>query len=316
MQISKVNFIMEEVQTQKYENLVFEGCGILGFAYCGVISELEKQGMLQNFKRFAGTSVGAIFAALLAANFTSDEVIKIHKIMFFDNLSNKYDMASSFNIYKNYGINSSSSIRKHINGILNTKLNQDVTMSELFKKTGKELVLVSCCLNREKPVYFHHATFPNVKLIDAIIASLSIPLFFHPLSLTVFETEDYFVDGGVVDNYPIWIFNNIEALYQGDLSTFNREQINPLTLGLKLLGKSNISPIRKPVESVFNFTTQLINTMITQSDISSFSSSWIQQTILIPTGSIYFLNIDIKSEKIEELLKYGADAIQKHFKKE
>lgn len=309
---------MEEVQIQKYENLVFEGCGILGFAYCGVISELEKQGMLQNFKRFAGTSAGAIFAALLSANFTSDEVMKIHKIMFFDNLSTKYDLSSVFNISKNYGINSSSSIRKHINVILNTKFNQDVTMSELFKKTGKELVLVSCCLNREKPIYFHHATFPNVKVIDAIIASLSVPLFFHPLPLTVFETEDYFVDGGVVDNYPIWIFNNIEALYQGELSNLNKEQINPLTLGLKLLGASNISQNynRKPVESVFNFITQLINTMISQSNISSFSPSWIQQTILIPTGSIYFLNIDINNEKIEELLKHGTDAIQKHFKKE
>jgi predicted acylesterase/phospholipase RssA len=38
--------------------------------------------MLQNFKRFAGTSAGAIFATLLSANFTSDEVMKIHKIMF------------------------------------------------------------------------------------------------------------------------------------------------------------------------------------------------------------------------------------------
>jgi hypothetical protein len=103
-----------------------------------------------------------------------------------------------------------------------------------------------------------------------------------------------------------------------ELSNLNKEQINPLTLGLKLLGASNISQDynRKPVESVFNFITQLINTMINQSNISSFSPSWIQQTILIPTGSIYFLNININSEKIEELLKNGTEAIQKHFKKE
>ena len=180
------------------------------------------------------------------------------------------------------------------------------------------LILLHELVHVQDGIKFNPIIFAMLYLSPQIFGLLSVPLFFHPLPLTVFETEDYFVDGGVVDNYPIWIFNNIEALYQGELSNLNKEQINPLTLGLKLLGASNISQDynRKPVESVFNFITQLINTMINQSNISSFSPSWIQQTILIPTGSIYFLNIDINNEKIEELLKHGTEAIQKHFKKE
>jgi NTE family protein len=34
-------------QEAKYENLVFEGSGIRGIAYCGVLSELEKTILLR-----------------------------------------------------------------------------------------------------------------------------------------------------------------------------------------------------------------------------------------------------------------------------
>ena len=299
-----------------YENLILEGGGVLSFAYCGAILELDRFGILQNIKRFAGTSVGGIFASLLAADFTAKEIWKLKQSISFAGLSLKYDFSSIFNISKNYGINSTDVLRKQIQSILNTRLDPDVTLSDLFNKTGKELVLVSCCLNREKPVYFHHSTYGNVKLIDAIIASLSIPLFFQPLPLTVFGgIEDYFVDGGIVDNYPIWIFNNLDSLYQNDLWSFDREQINPLTLGLKLLSNgSKISGTeRQPVSSMFNFFTQIINTLTNRIDVANISVNWLQQTILIPTCSIYFLDFDINEKQISDLIDHGSNAIKKHF---
>ena len=57
-----------------YKNLVFEGGGVRGYAYKGVIEELNNIGILKNFTRFAGTSIGALFAALLAVGFTSYEI--------------------------------------------------------------------------------------------------------------------------------------------------------------------------------------------------------------------------------------------------
>ena len=46
----------------KYENLVFEGAGIRGIAYCGALMELDEKGMLADIKRVGGTSSGAITA--------------------------------------------------------------------------------------------------------------------------------------------------------------------------------------------------------------------------------------------------------------
>jgi predicted acylesterase/phospholipase RssA len=300
------------MEKQEYENLIFEGGGVLSFSYFGVIIELERLGMLQKFKRFGGTSVGSIFAGLLAAEFTALEILRLQKKLSSEMLSCKYDLISAFNILKNNGVNSLNSIKKQIQKIINRKWSPDITLAELFKKTGKDLVLVSCCINRQKAVYFHHSTFGEVKVIDAIIASLAAPLFFQPIPLTIFGTTDYFVDGGIVDNYPIWVCNNIDALYKGELSKIDKSQINSKTLGLKLLCLED-KPQRQEVNDFFNIFRLFVNLLTSRIDKINFYPSWEKQTVIIPTGVIYFLDFEIKNDQIFELLKYGENSIKKHF---
>jgi NTE family protein len=305
------------MEKQEYENLIFEGGGVLSFSYFGVIIELERLGILQKFKRFGGTSVGSIFAGLLAAEFTALEILRLQKKLSSEMLSCKYDLISAFNIFKNNGVNCLNSLKKQIEKTISKKWNPDITLAELFQKTGKDLVLVSCCINRQKTVYFHHSTFGEVKLIDAIIASLAAPLFFQPISLTVFGTKDYFVDGGIVDNYPIWVFNDIDALYKGELSKIDKSKVNSKTLGLKLLclEDKTVEPQRQEINDVFNMFRLFVIVLTSRIDKINFSPSWEKQTVTIPTGIIYFLDFEIKNDQISELLKYGEHAIKKHFER-
>lgn len=55
------------------ENLVFKGGGPKGVAYLGAIKVLQARGLLANVKRFAGTSAGAITAALLSVSCNAEE---------------------------------------------------------------------------------------------------------------------------------------------------------------------------------------------------------------------------------------------------
>lgn len=48
---------------------VFEGGGVKGIGFVGAISEIEKAGY--SFEYLAGTSAGAIIAALLAVGYSS-----------------------------------------------------------------------------------------------------------------------------------------------------------------------------------------------------------------------------------------------------
>ncbi len=57
--------------------MIFEGGGIKGLAYCGCIRVLEKLNLLENIKRYGGSSAGAITATLLAIGYNADEIDNI-----------------------------------------------------------------------------------------------------------------------------------------------------------------------------------------------------------------------------------------------
>ena len=61
----------------QYRNLVFEGAGIRGIAYSGVIKELETRKILTSIENVGGTSAGAITAMMLSLGYTSEEIFKI-----------------------------------------------------------------------------------------------------------------------------------------------------------------------------------------------------------------------------------------------
>ena len=56
------------------KNLVFEGAGIRGIAYCGAIKVLEQKNLLQSVERVGGTSAGAITALFLSIGYNADEI--------------------------------------------------------------------------------------------------------------------------------------------------------------------------------------------------------------------------------------------------
>jgi NTE family protein len=51
---------------------IFEGGGAKGYAHVGALKAAEKRGIF--FRKVAGTSAGAIVAALVAARYTADEL--------------------------------------------------------------------------------------------------------------------------------------------------------------------------------------------------------------------------------------------------
>ena len=65
--------------TSKYHfrNLVFEGGGVKGIAYVGALEVLDKEGILRNIERVAGTSAGAMVAVLVGLGYTTKEISDI-----------------------------------------------------------------------------------------------------------------------------------------------------------------------------------------------------------------------------------------------
>jgi predicted acylesterase/phospholipase RssA len=302
-----------------YENIVFDGGGTRGYVFVGAIRKLEKLNVLRDLKRFAGTSSGALFATALSIGFSGTEIENIRKILDFSHVTPScWSLTDVYRVCNCFGINSLDTLNAQIRKIINMKVNPEITLKELFDKTGNELVIVTCCPNRETAVYLHHAQFPKARLIDALASAISVPIIFQPRKQNFMGDMDYYVDGGIVDNYPLWIFNDLDKLYANRLNEVLRDDISPNTLGLKLYsdGGTNCEQSysdRKELRNIFTFASEIINTMMRQIEKIDLPESWNRQTIPIQTGNVYFLNFALTPEIIDELIQNGELGVTRFF---
>jgi len=107
---------------------------------------------------------------------------------------------------------------------------------------------------------FEHT--PNVVIADAVRASISIPVFFNPVTirdngvpLKIYynngesSEEIRFMDGGVLDNYPIWMFDEMKYYFENQSDWKLNQKIrlsNTRTLGFMILDKTRIDIYTQP----------------------------------------------------------------------
>lgn len=193
-----------------FENIVFEGGGNKGLAYCGCVRLLEELNVWPQIKRLSGTSAGAMTAALLAVGYNSNDLEK-----FFSENLNKIFLDHRFgilsllpNLLTSYGWNPGNRIYKWFGQRIEHKMGDaDITFKQLHARTGRELCIVVTNLNQMTSLYCHPKTTPDMTVRLAVRMSLSIPGLFKAVTETVNGSSDVFVDGGVLCNYPIHSFD-------------------------------------------------------------------------------------------------------------
>ncbi|XP_021371581.1 uncharacterized protein LOC110462082 isoform X2 [Mizuhopecten yessoensis] len=161
-----------------FENLVFEGGGAEGAGFCGALKVIEDLGFMQNIKRFAGTSAGAITAALVAVGYTSKEVDEflsqdLNTIL----LDHKWGILSLLpSLRKDFGWNPGNRFSNWLGGVLAKIMGDpDVTFAQLYKKRGVELCVVVTNVSRMTEEYCHPKTTPHMPIRTAVRMSMSIP---------------------------------------------------------------------------------------------------------------------------------------------
>jgi len=75
----------------------------------------------------------------------------------------------------------------------------DITLQELYEVSNIEFYTYTSCLNSFEGVTISYKTHPNMRVIEAVYSSISIPCLFEPFK---YEDNIYF-DGGMFSNYPL-----------------------------------------------------------------------------------------------------------------
>nr|KAI8731717.1 CAunnamed protein product [Biomphalaria glabrata] len=215
-ELSQEDIAASLVQIEDYEfpfeNLIFEGGGNKGTSYVGCLQCLEDIGLVSQIKRFAGSSIGSITAALIALGYTSSEIdgymSKNKEDMIFDHSFGYLSLLP--NLLKDFGWNPGNGIYKWFGDMIQRKSsvgNPDMTFLDLYKERKKELCVVVTNVNQMREEYCHIKTTPNMPIRDALRMSMAIPGVFAAIFHQNNGERDIYVDGGVVCSYPLHCFD-------------------------------------------------------------------------------------------------------------
>ena len=334
----------EANETKKYhfKNLIFEGGGVKGIAYVGALEVLEKEGILKDVERVAGTSAGAMVAVFVALGYTAEEISDILWSINFKNfMDSSWGIVRDLNrLINDYGWYKGDYFRNLMAGYIEKKTkNGEITFKELAKsKKFRELHLIGADLSTGYSKVFNATNTPNVKVADAARISMSIPLFFAAVKGV--EGDDHiYVDGGLLNNYAIKSFDRQvfvadEAnarrtdyyekinkrikemggtLKMPKINVVNEYVYNKETLGFRLDGKEDIElylnpnaePPVKEIKTLFTYTKALVTALIDfQNNIHLHSDDW-QRTIYINTSGVDATDFNISDSKKEQLVAAG-----------
>lgn len=257
-----------------FTNAVFQGGGVKGIALVGALKRIEEIGV--KFNAVGGTSAGSIVAALYAAGYTAEEMKQLLEQTAFDALldSSKIPAAT---FLRHRGIYRGKKIYEWMYQCLERKgvrIFRDLDSKEI------DLKIVASDLTNRELLKFDRRSYPTMKIAEAVRMSISIPLFFEPYKLG----ERLVVDGGVLSNYPLFIFDEPEK-----------------TVGFKLISKTSVVPTAP--SSWAGYLASIINTMMDAHDKEDEKQAGYQNTVHIDNAGIPTTKFDLTS--IEKSLLFN-----------
>jgi predicted acylesterase/phospholipase RssA len=179
------------------KELSIAGGGIKGIAYIAAVYELKKQGLIDNLEKVSGSSIGSFIAACIAIDLDLDELMD--KIFKYDyNFLRDLDLKETF---QRKSIMKGENVKTFFKEII--KENSELTLEELFEKSGIELIITTTCINTQTIEYLSYKTYPKLNLFKAICMSCAIPGIFPPVE----HNGKIYVDGAILDNLPMSILS-------------------------------------------------------------------------------------------------------------
>jgi NTE family protein len=320
-----------KVQHGTYRNLVFKGGGVRGIAYIGAMQVLEELGILKNIMRLAGTSAGAIAAMITSFRLSVDDTIKVFNTLDFEKIPQSRAMNSNprflqikdnesyKRLFEKYGWYSSEYFHTWLEDTIAGFCdgNRRATFEDFQSFGHRDLYIVAANLSRHRSEVFSAKATPKVAVADAVRMSMSIPLFFEALRFDgqAFGNGDYYVDGGVYDNYPVHIFDEQEYSHS---SLAYRKGVNWETLGLYLYPEKLLAEDKPDIpKNLFEFVLLTGRNLYDSHDKSSLLNDAIEtrRSIEISDCGISAVDFDIEpeGEKYNKLFKSGQDAARKFF---
>ena len=291
----------------KYD-CVMEGGGVKGTALAGAMEAIESKGFTPS--HLAGSSAGTITAAVRAAGYTPDEMKTILSEVDYKDFrdGSKWKIKRMIDFWNHVGVHKGDEFYRWIKELLDAKglktfgdLRENGEADPRWK--WKLKVLASDVFKKRILIFPNDAILYDIdpdklEVAWAIRTSMSIPFYFRPTRLQ----KSYLVDGGMLSNFPIWLFDSNGT---PDWPTFGLI----LKEDPKEEDDEDILDSMWGIKRIFNFSHALVKTMISAHDKRFVRpGDFTHRTIQIPVGDVGTTDFDLTSEKKEWLQHQGKRA--------
>ena len=276
-------------------NIVLEGGGVKGIAYAGVLKALDDKEVLEGVEKIAGASAGAM-AATLAAIGTPTDILKrvLFEKDFKDFEDNTFITIGLFRLLFKYGWHPGKEVERWFGNLIEEAgLPRDVTFKQLRTYPGtKDLYLKGTNVSRGKSVTFCASETPDIRILDAVRVSMSIPFFFSAVKIN----GEHYADGGVLKNYPIRIFDKSDG------------EPNMNTLGFRLDSRDELEKEPKyPTTNVIKFGIAVVSNIYNALQTSHLKRVDWERTIRIDTADIGAVDFNLSEQQKNYLYQTGYD---------
>jgi NTE family protein len=263
----------------QWHNLVLQGGGVKTFVFHGALTALEEAGILANIKRVTGVSAGAMLAALLSfrlpidetlAHYASVDMARIPQMISNDDMQPPWNSSHSTlqaslkgitqrtatmsRLVKQYGWYSSAYAYGWMRDVIAAQCdgNGDATFAEFQARGFRDLYVMAANVSKTRGELFSAETTPNAPVAAALLLSQSIPLFFEAIQFDGKEIGkgDYYADGGLVNAYPIELFDHPAYMEEGVVLS---QGINWQTLGFNHYTPAALVRGDRPIQSLLTY---------------------------------------------------------------
>jgi NTE family protein len=329
------------IPTYPFRNLVFRGGGMKSTAYTGALAVLEERGILQQIKRVAGSSAGAITATLVSFNLNYADTLKLIESLDFkqvpqlrsENKENEPEWLPKFigkeitkitgdfeavqRLMTKYGWYSSEYFSLWLKNIIaqHCEGNPDATFLDFQRLGHKDLYVISANMSKLEVAVFSADTTPDFPVANAVRMSMSIPLYFEVIRFNgkVFGEGDYYVDGGILKNYPLHIFDHPK--FKGN-NIWYENGINWETLGFYLYTNAELVAKSKKIESFKDFISHLYESYNISLQIAEIDNNPIDQRRSVKINTLGISSTDFhlskKDQKFIDLVDEGKKATRNY----
>lgn len=320
-----------------FRNLIFEGGGVKGIAYLGALEILQEKGILQNIKRVGGTSAGAIIALMVGLGYSNKEFMETFNDMKLTSFMDD-DIGGIRDLHRllinDYGWFKGHVFTKWLENVIEKKTgNKNSTFKEIKESNKfKEMFFQGTNLTKHEVETFsaEEKEYENMKIKDAVRISMSIPLFFEAVKMN----NCYYVDGGILSNYPVRLFDRKKYVEEEEYyfipegykdmlhdKVGNPYLYNKETLGFRLDSKNKIDifngrtqPNEHKIESFFDYSWNLITTLMENQDITHLTGDDFDRTIYIDSLDVSATDFEIDYDTKMKLIDSGRVGTIEYFK--